>query len=727
MNRAMIHCETELNPEQFSVVEHGDGPCLVLAGAGSGKTRTITYRVVYLLEKGIAPENILLVTFTNKAAAEMKARIAKLINRRGEVSSPSLSKGGGTPPLQWSGTFHHIAYRILKTYAPLLGYQNNFSVLDSDDSESILKLCIKEVKTTDGKKFPSASVVSAIISYSRNAEQMLETTLESRFYQWSQVLSELQEVARLYALRKKEANAMDFDDLLVNLLVLLNDEKIRTKFASQFQYVLVDEYQDTNKIQASIVRKFSSVHNNVLVVGDDAQSIYSFRAADIGNILHFTQQYPGAQIFKLETNYRSGQEILEVANNVIANNREQYKKHLRAMEQHGIKPELWPQIDQQSEASFIRKRIQKHLDEGVPASEIAVLFRASHHSQMLEVELVSSGIEYDYRGGVRFFERAHIKDILSYLRILNNVADTAAWLRVLMHEEGIGPAAAQKVVEAVRLLVRKGEVSSPSPIYDASSQGGETPPLPSIGEIGHHVLGAKAQTGWNNFVNIWGAMLAAPEKVPAILIDALAASPYKEYLETEFIDSRDRMQDIKQLALFAQRYETLAEFLAEATLQESFRAIDSSSPPTSTENGRIVLSTIHQAKGLEWSVVFIINLSAGAFPSERSLREENGVEEERRLLYVAVTRAKKYLYLTYPMAGGSFGDFMSGPSSFLNEIESGLLDDHSLLSISSTVFDDPNAGVRYVSEDDEIEDYDEYNRKPKKIKPGSFLIDINDF
>ncbi len=696
----MINFFAELNAEQFSVVEHGDGPCLVLAGAGSGKTRTIVYRVAYLLEQGVDPQHILLVTFTNKAANEMKERVRKLTMNNEQLASIAA--------LPWSGTFHHIAYRILRIYAPLLGYQNNFSVLDSDDSESILKLCIKEAKSDDGKRFPSASVVAAMISYARNAEQAFEKVVEDRFYQWSQVLPELEVVSGLYAKRKKEANAMDFDDLLVNLSLLLNDEKIRAKYAGQFRYVLVDEYQDTNRIQASIVRKFSSVHKNVLVVGDDAQSIYSFRAADIGNILNFTHEYPGAKIFKLETNYRSGAEILDVANSVIANNREQYKKILRAVHGHGIKPQLWPHIDQQSEASFIRKRIEKHLEDGVPANEIAVLFRASHHSQMLEVELVQAGIEYDYRGGVRFFERAHIKDILSYLRILNNLADTAAWLRVLMHEEGIGPAAAQKLIERIRSISNEDEI---------------------VG-LGETVLGAKAQIGWRNFVDIWNTMLETPKRAPAFLIEALLTSAYKEYLDAEFVDSRDRLEDIKQLALFAERYDSLEQFLADATLQESFRVIadenqegqiNNSQSKIESQKSKIILSTIHQAKGLEWTAVFIINLSAGAFPSERSLREENGIEEERRLFYVAVTRAKKFLYLTYPMAGGAFGDFMAGPSMFLNEIEPGLLEDHSLLSVNSTVLDDPDAGVSYVSDDDAP-----FPSKPKKIKPGSFLMDVDD-
>ena len=681
----MVDFQKELNAEQHAVVQKGDGPCLVLAGAGSGKTRTITYRVAHLLEQGIKPENILLVTFTNKAADEMRRRVQHL------TGMPSV--------LPWSGTFHHVAYRILRIYAPLLGYGNNFTVLDSDDSESIIKLCIKETKPESagsgqaaGKKFPSARVVANILSYTRNAELPIDNVVDTRWYQWTPYIEDFKQIAASYAKRKKEANAMDFDDLLVNLLQLLNAPQVHQKYAGQFKYVLVDEYQDTNKIQASIVRQFSSLHNNVIVVGDDAQSIYSFRAADIQNILQFPNEFPGTKIFKLESNYRSTEEILEVANSVISHNQSQYKKTLKAIGHRGPKPFLYPQLDQQSEGNFVASKIEALIEKGTPPKEIAVLFRASHHSQMLEVELVRRGIPYDYRGGVRFFERAHIKDVLSYLRLMNNIADTAAWLRVLMHEEGIGPGAAQKLIAVIR----------------------EAKNIEEISGLGAAVLGAKAQMGWNNFMKIWEAMLSSVVRSPTGLIDALAQSAYRDYLDTEFIDSRERLNDINQLALFAERYDKLDDFLAEATLEESFRALGENGKEDTRE--KIVLTTIHQAKGLEWAAVFVLNLSSGAFPSERALKEENGLEEERRLLYVAITRAKKELYFTFPMTGGSFGDFLSGPSMFLDEIDYDLIDDHSLL-VNPTVLNDPKEDISYIDED----------VKPrKKPKPGSFLIDVDD-
>ncbi len=783
----MIDFPKELNQEQLEVVLRGDGPCLVLAGAGSGKTRVITYRVAYLLEKGISPDNILLVTFTNKAADEMKRRVGSLIlSSRARDCHPECNEGSLSnrpthprPPrkrercgqaypdasrprsrildsqesgqagsnnrteilhsvqndnlggLPWSGTFHHIAYRILRIYAPMLGYKNNFSVLDSDDSEALIKLCAKNYKTEgEGKKFPSAKILQSIISYSRNSETTVADVLDLKHPQWLMVADQIKSIADEYYIKKKEANAMDFDDLLTNFLVLLNSSDassmdgrspdftsgVLRKYAEQFKYILVDEYQDTNKIQASIIKKLASAHNNLLVVGDDAQSIYSFRAADVQNILQFEKDYPNAKIFKLETNYRSSQEILSVANDVIANNVKQYKKNLRPLNvgaRHALPlPSLHPQMDQSGEAEFVTGKIVELIDNGTPENEIAVLFRAAYHSQMLEMELVKAGIAYDYRGGLRFFERAHVKDVLAYLRILNNFADTAAWMRVLMHEEGIGPAAAGKIVDALQRAV----VIPSEPRGDEGS-------LSGVGEteISHFIrndivgiLGEKAKNGWYNFVRIWEAMLGTSKTDTVALIDSIINSPYKDYLESEFIDSKDRLEDITQLQVFANKYNELEQFLAEASLQEGFGVKNNQSKDQS--GPKVVLSTIHQAKGLEWEAVFIINLASGAFPSDRAFREPNGLEEERRLFYVAITRAKKHLHLTYPMSGlgrQSFSD--GGPSLFLGEISSDLLDDHSLLSGNGLVLNDEEAGVTYESED-----------KPLRITPGSFLRSIDD-
>lgn len=673
----MPNYSQELNPEQLAVVEHGDGPCLVLAGAGSGKTRTITYRVAYLLEQGVKPEEILLVTFTNKAAREMIFRVQQLV--------------GSQLYLPWAGTFHHIAYKMLKKYAPLLGYESNFSILDSEDSRNVIKLCLKE-KGLDKKikKFPSARVVQGIISFTRNCGKPLEDVIEDQYPQWLQHIDMLGSIAKDYSQRKKEANAMDFDDMLVRLFELLSQNpRVRELFAQQFRYVLVDEYQDTNAIQSAIVGLFSSVHKNILVVGDDAQSIYSFRAADIEHILAFEKHYPSARVFRLEVNYRSTPDILSLANDVIAKNTNQYKKELRSIIDPHVKPTLRVCAEQAEEAEFIVDEILTLEEEGVSFDKMAVLFRAAFHSQALEMELVKRDIPYEYRGGVRFFERAHIKDVLAYVRIFVNKTDTIAWSRVLHMQVGIGPATALRIISSIQSA---GEI-----------------PLADI-ELG---LSARPAMGWQEVLQIWEAMEKS-DKTATGLIGAVADSRYEEYLMSQFPDYRDRMQDIEQLALFAGKAKDVSQFLAEATMQEQFRAAEQQSE--TKYEPKLVLSTIHQAKGLEWHAVFVMHMAQGQFPNERALKQTKGLEEERRLFYVAVTRAKKNLFLSYPIVAG-YKMLMGGPSMFLQEIDQDLFEeqrgnndmDYSHLS-------DADDGVVYESLDNGWS-------SPKK-RPTSFLMDV---
>ena len=522
--KLMINWKQELNSEQFDAVSHGDGPCLVLAGAGSGKTRTITYRVAYLLEKGIKPENILLVTFTNKAAKEMMERVQSLI--------------GGDIRLPWAGTFHHIAYRLLKKYAEVLGYKNNFSVLDTEDSLDLIKLCLKsEGIDRKEKKFPSPAVLQSIISYARNSEKTIADVLDLKYEHFLPISDTLVRLAEDYQKRKLTANVMDFDDLLVNWFLLLKKEQgIRNKLSEQFIYILVDEYQDTNKIQASIIDLLASKHRNLLVVGDDAQSIYSFRAAEIANILAFEKKYTDAKVFKLETNYRSTPDILNLANNIIANNLKQYEKNLKAINDKFTKPELLAFANQSEEAQFIVGRILELQEEGVELNKMAVLFRASYHSQALEMELVKHGINYDYRGGTRFFERAHVKDVLAYLRIINNVNDTVAWRRILNMQIGIGPTWAERIME---FIVRSSEFGD-----DLSGVGAQLP--------------AKAQLGWTDFLMIYEKLKLVGDRSPCDLILAVLDSKYTEYLENEYPDYRERLQDIEQLAGFAKNEKELS-------------------------------------------------------------------------------------------------------------------------------------------------------------------------
>ncbi len=662
----MIDFSKELNPEQLKVVTNGDGPCLVLAGAGSGKTRAITYRVAYLLSQGVDPKNILLVTFTNKAAREMVERVGALTANT-PSNSPLLGGELPTSPgvlLPWSGTYHHIGYRILKQYSTLLGFKNNFSVLDSQDSLDLIKLCIKsEGIDRKEKRFPSPKVIQSIMSYARNAETTIEDVLELKHQNFLEIADVIKRIAEDYRNRKKEANVMDFDDLLVYwYLLLLKSENVRNKYAEQFQYVLVDEYQDTNKIQASIINLLASKHRNLLVVGDDAQSIYSFRAADIQNILDFENKYKDAKTFKLETNYRSTPDILNVANEVIGNNLHQYEKKLKSVLENFAKPEVHAFADQAEEAIFIVNRIEELMNEDVEPNKIAVLFRAAYHSQALEMELVKKGIDYDYRGGVRFFERAHIKDILAYLKILNNVEDRVAWSRVLNMQVGIGPVAVEKLLQFI----------------NESEE-----PFKNLEEVGS-VLGAKGQVGWNDFLQIFQPLLKLNKEETSVgdFIRLIIESKYKEYLENEFPDYRERIQDLEQLSVFADKAEDLNSFLAEAVLQEGF---NNALANNINNEEKIILSTVHQAKGLEWEAVFVINLASGQFPNDRALRESDGLEEERRLFYVAVTRAKKYLHLTYSLSGG-FNSFSQGPSMFLEEISGSLVDVNNISG--GTVWDD---------------------------------------
>jgi len=661
-----VNYQSELNKEQHKVVTQAEGPCLVLAGAGSGKTRTIVYRVAYLIEHGVKPENILLVTFTNKAAREMLSRVEALL--------------GKYPERLWGGTFHHIANRTLRKYAKFLGYQSNFTILDEGDSRDLIKVCIKEEGIdVKARRFPSASVIKDLFSYSKNSQTELTEVIEARHPKWLELENKIKNITERYQKKKKANNSMDFDDLLVNWLKLLKENpKIRDRLSAQFHFILVDEYQDTNYIQAEIINELSKVHHNVLVVGDDAQSIYSFRAADIGNILNFPKIFPQAKIFKLETNYRSTPEILTVANEVIKQNLEQYKKVLRPKLKKFIKPGLVPSSSASQEAKFISQQILQLRDEGIPLNKMAVLFRAAYHSQELEFELTKKDIPYEYRGGVRFFERAHIKDITAFLKILTNPKDEVAWLRVLSLQTGIGSQTASKIYQRVK------DLDCPIKCFKVNLD---------------DILSLRSKIGWEVLVNIFPNDLEIEQLKdlddPAGLIRSLAKSDYKEFLEAQFPNWQERVEDLEQLAKFAENYKDVNSFLSEVTLQEAF-AVERAAPDYSEEEN-LILTTIHQAKGLEWEVVFVINLIDTAFPNQRAIVEEGGLEEERRLFYVAITRAKQQLFLSYPITGSYSSMYLNTPSQFLSEIPEDLLEEIKLLESNNFKNLNDN-GVEYLPE-----------------------------
>ncbi|MGA2330930.1 MAG: ATP-dependent helicase [Syntrophales bacterium] len=634
----MIHYETELNPEQLRVVMEGDGPVLVIAGAGSGKTRTLTYRVARLIESGVSPDRILLATFTNKAARTMLSRVKSLTEF--DISG------------MWGGTFHHIAHRILRTNSILLGYERNFSILDSEDSTQLINTCISEMGIdTKNVKFPKGDVLRDIISFSFNTETTLEDVVRTRYPYFSNCLDEIMSAAAQYEQRKKTLNVMDFDDLLINTRKLLMDHPpVLQRYAEKFSHVLVDEYQDTNIIQAQIVDLLASSHLNVLAVGDDSQSIYAFRGANFANIIMFPERHPGCKVFKLETNYRSTPEILHLANVSIENNYRQYQKNLRSVRKTGIRPVLIPLRDVIQQANFVAQRILELIREGVPINEIAVLYRAHYHSMELQMEMVRRGIFFEIRSGIRFFEQAHIKDITAYMRIIANPFDELAWKRVLGLYSKIGKATSDKLW---KFLSQKKN------------------PLEAV--LSDDFISLVTKTQKQSLVLCRQTLLRIIDSLPGAtapaIIELLLESGYQGYLQEKYTDAALRVDDLLQLSNFSARYNSLEEFLSELSLMTNMTE-QNEAKPDDVNGDKVILSSIHQAKGLEWSVVLMIWCSDGMLPLARSLKDRDGEEEERRLFYVATTRAKDQLYLCYPQVSYArgIGSISQIPSRFIREV-----------------------------------------------------------
>jgi len=634
----VIDYKKELNPQQFEVVTKADGPCLVLAGAGSGKTRTLIYRVAYLIEKGIPAKDILLVTFTNKAAREMQNRI--------EVLLKSNHKGA------WWGTFHHIGHRSIRTYAKDLNLHADFGILDEEDSRSLIKTCIRGLKIDSKEyRFPKPSVVHTIISFVRNSKYKIKDVVESRYPYFINMSGQIENIAALYERRKHESNVLDYDDLLIEWIRLLNEvPHARERFQDQFKYILVDEYQDTNKLQFDIIKTLYKKHNNILVVGDDAQSIYSFRSAEIRNILDFPKQFPGTKIFKLETNYRSTPQILDLANESINNNDEQFPKKLVSIKKDGQLPALVPLRDLHSQASFAAQRILELHDEGVALNNIAVLFRAHYQSAELEMAFIKSGIPYIIRGGQRFFEQAHIKDILAYLKIMQNPSDELSWIRALSLYPGISTGYGEEIFNDFKSHYCK---------FEYLFQKDMEKNLPKRAREGF----LSFRAALNNLLND-----AEIKSHPDQLVETVLENGYDRYLRASFDNAQDRSDDIKELVNFAHTYKSLKEFLADITLRESFKG--ETILHTADSDEHVVLSTIHQAKGLEWHTVMVVGLIEGQFPHPKSLEDPAQLEEERRLFYVAATRAKEQLYLIHPMSrfDYNYGSVICRPSIFITEL-----------------------------------------------------------
>jgi ATP-dependent DNA helicase UvrD/PcrA len=653
-----IDFQKELNQEQYKVVSAGDGPHLVLAGAGSGKTRTLVYRVAWLLSQGVSPEKILLVTFTNKAAREMMKRVRSLL---GLPEDEKISL--------WGGTFHSLAHRLLRIYGKQIGMATDFVILDAEDSKTLIKEISKEYfKNVEIKHKPSVNLLREAISFAINSDISLKESLGIKFPEWKSLLSAFEAIDKDYAKRKKKNKFLDFDDLLFYWKKLTLDPDIMKKFSEKWQHVLVDEYQDTNSIQAEIVYNLAQKHQNIIVVGDDAQSIYSFRAADVKNILEFPDLFKKCKIHKLETNYRSSSEIVNLANNVIKENQNQFFKNLRANKGGFIKPVLVASKSTREEAYFVADKIEELIEDGMEHKEIAVLFRAANHSQLLEMELNRRGISYEMRGGFRFFERAHIKDVIAYLRIIHNIKDEIAWSRVLKLYEGIGIVTVKKIYEQV------------SKMRD----------LEDLLALNINISG-KAKVSWDQFFQVLKVLEQhkkdSPEKLLKLIIDF-----YTPYVMAEYTDYRQRKDDLNQLAFFTISYSELELFLAEVALQESF-----SLKSKGDKIQKIVLSTVHQAKGLEWNAVFVLNLSNQGFPHPRCV-EQHEYEEERRLFYVAITRAKEYLFLSYPTSIYRYGSYENlEPSDFIKSINSDLLNYNELAHQVRALSEN---GVQYIESSD---------------------------
>ena len=672
-----IDFAAELNPQQLEAVTASPGPALVIAGAGSGKTRTLTYRVAYLIENGIQPQHILLLTFTNKAAREMLDRVAALIS----------SDFSGL----WGGTFHSIGNRILRRHPAEAGFAPGFSIMDREDSEEMIDGVVASLGfDPKEKRFPKGEVLADVLSFQLNTGRKLEDVLIERYPHFLEFAEHFVEARKRYEARKRKANAVDFDDLLEKpLAILRGNAAIAEHYQRQFQFILVDEYQDTNHLQNDFIEILAARHHNVMVVGDDAQSIYSWRGADFRNILEFPKRHAGAKIYKIETNYRSVPEVLELANAVIAPNEHQFEKHLVAVREGGrMKPALVPLADSQQQAQFVAQRILELHEEGTGLEEMAVLYRAHFHSMELQMELTRRGVPFEITSGLRFFEQAHIKDVAAFLKWVANPHDEVAFKRMVKLLPGIGPRSADTLWDGVlKSLEAAGAPVQPPPAAPLPPEGDEPTDalpetvanpwegLPPIKDLLRSLkVPAKCQKAWQQYVYTLDELAPGGRLVPpSQMIQSVIEAIYDDYARAKFPNYDLRREDLNTLANFARQYENAQAFLDQLALLTTM----DTNAAASGEQDRVTLSSVHQAKGLEWKVVFVIWLADGKFPTGRSLENPEAIEEERRLFYVAVTRAKDELYLSYPCMSfnSGYGDPLQRPSRFLAEVPKALIEE----------------------------------------------------
>ena len=642
----LIDFRAQLNDEQYGAVTAEPGPLLVLAGAGSGKTRTLTYRVAWLLSKGVRAGEILLLTFTNKAAKQMLHRVEELT--------------GIEPKRFWGGTFHSIGHRALRMFGESIGLAKTFTILDAEEAERLLKQVVDSHDKSffKDKTHPRAGPLFGIISLSRNIQQGVEATVAKYFPHYSEISDRLPGFAAAYEAKKREQKVCDYDDLLEHWLSLLRQApEVAQYFSHRFRHVLVDEYQDTNTLQAQIVDTIGS-HHRIMAVGDDAQCIYSWRGANFENIMTFPDRHPGTAIHRIETNYRSTPEILNLANGVLMAQPKgrHFDKELRASRGHMEKPFVVQAMDDREQAEFIVKRVRSlHDDEGAALSDIAVLYRSHFIAVETQIALARSGIPYHITSGVKFFERQHIRDLVALLRFVYNPADEQAWERVAVLLPRVGEKGAQKIHAAALARARDSQRN----FLDVLDK--------------EDVRARVAKDGreeWDKLVvSLRQVSEAMQTSTPAKAVQTAIDGWYGDYLKGAYADYLDRLEELTALVGFAQRFEETQDFLAQILLLNS----ETSDRHVDPDSDAIKLTTVHQAKGLEYDVVFVIGLADGQFPGRRSI-EAGDVEEERRLFYVAVTRARNELYLCYPKIASrpGPGGMMLTPSRFLQELSPGL-------------------------------------------------------
>ncbi len=635
-----VDYDRELNDEQRDVVLAGGGPILVIAGAGSGKTRTLVYRVSRLIESGHDPSRILLLTFTNRAAREMLRRVETLL----AVDTRRLA----------GGTFHSVGNRLLRRFGARLGLTANFSILDPEDAREMLEAATSDRRIpTLERRFPKGDVLLDLYSFTINTGRSFTEVLAEHAPHFAELETDIVSVFQRYRERKRQANAVDYDDLLLLWKKLLDEVPAAAgELRSSFDHVLVDEYQDTNRLQGEIVDGMAQLKKNVTVVGDDAQAIYSFRGASFENILGFPQRYPEAQTFRLTRNYRSTPEILALANASIAHNEKQFPKELAASREPGPLPAVVALPDIPDQARFVGQRILEWHDEGEKLADLAVLYRAHYQALELQIELTRRGIPYEIRSGTRFFEQRHVKDVLAFLRIVVNPKDELSWKRALKLFPRVGERSAAAVWEAI---------------------GGRPDPLEAFRALDPKSVGALSGRGSESVLRPFRSLLSrldspALRSTPGEAIRTVVEDVYKDFARAKFPNGNARLDDLEQFAQFAQTYDSLPAFLEDVTLFNELSGEDVVAGEP--DDDRVVLSSIHQAKGLEWSRVIVMGLSEGRFPNYRSIATDEGLEEERRLFYVAVTRAKNEVALVYPMlARDRYGvDVILEPSRFVAEL-----------------------------------------------------------